>query len=153
MLEEVNVPPLSLDAYAAVAGDEAIEEIRRLAAPLRDARILHVNATKFGGGVAGLGIDADTSGDVERVVDEDGVAEGQSGGMFGERDVLAHEEDCRGCGARRGRAGGMRYDSTHIVVGSAQEVELGHLRGLTRPSAERRGRHEGGAPTSRPATP
>ncbi len=52
MLEEVNVPPLSLDAYADVAGEEAIEEIRRLAAPLRDARILHVNATKFGGGVA-----------------------------------------------------------------------------------------------------
>ena len=52
MLEEVNVPPLSLDAYADVAGEEAVDEIRRLAAPLRDARVLHVNATKFGGGVA-----------------------------------------------------------------------------------------------------
>jgi trehalose synthase len=52
MLEQVTVPPLSLDAYAPQAGDDAVAEIRRLAAPLRDARVLHVNATKFGGGVA-----------------------------------------------------------------------------------------------------
>jgi trehalose synthase len=52
MLEQVSVPPLSLDAYAPLAGEEAVAEIRRLAEPLRDARVLHVNATKFGGGVA-----------------------------------------------------------------------------------------------------
>jgi trehalose synthase len=52
MLEQVAVPPLSLDAYAPLAGDDAVAEIRRLAEPLRDARVLHVNATKFGGGVA-----------------------------------------------------------------------------------------------------
>ncbi|HEY6058896.1 MAG TPA: glycosyltransferase [Candidatus Limnocylindrales bacterium] len=52
MLELVNVPPLSLDAYAGVAGADAIAGIRQLAEPLRDARVLHVNATKFGGGVA-----------------------------------------------------------------------------------------------------
>jgi trehalose synthase len=52
MLEQVTVPPLSLDAYAPQAGEDAIAEIRRLAGPLRDARVLHVNATKFGGGVA-----------------------------------------------------------------------------------------------------
>jgi trehalose synthase len=52
MLEQVAVPPLSLDAYAPVAGDEAVDEIRALAADLQGARVLHVNATKFGGGVA-----------------------------------------------------------------------------------------------------
>ncbi|HXQ95686.1 MAG TPA: glycosyltransferase [Candidatus Acidoferrales bacterium] len=52
MLEEVQVPSLSLDAYRSVAGEAAVEEIRRLAEPLRGARVLHVNATKFGGGVA-----------------------------------------------------------------------------------------------------
>ena len=52
MLEQVAVPPLSLDAYAPVAGDEAVAEIRALAADLQGARVLHVNATKFGGGVA-----------------------------------------------------------------------------------------------------
>ena len=52
MLEHVAVPPLSLDAYAPVAGDDAVAEIRSLAADLQGARVLHVNATKFGGGVA-----------------------------------------------------------------------------------------------------
>jgi trehalose synthase len=52
MFDAVEVPPLRLDAYKAVAGEDAIAEIRRLAAPLRGARVLHVNATSFGGGVA-----------------------------------------------------------------------------------------------------
>lgn len=52
MLEQVQVPPLSLSAYEPVAGEDAVAEIRRLAGPLRDARVLHVNATKYGGGVA-----------------------------------------------------------------------------------------------------
>jgi trehalose synthase len=52
MLEQVAVPPLALDAYAPVAGDDAVAEIRSLAADLLGARVLHVNATKFGGGVA-----------------------------------------------------------------------------------------------------
>ena len=52
MLEAVTVTPLSLDAYIGPAGEEAVAEIRRLAEPLRDARVLHVNATRFGGGVA-----------------------------------------------------------------------------------------------------
>ncbi len=52
MLELVAVPPLALDAYRAHVGDEAIDEIRSLAEPLRGARVLHVNATRFGGGVA-----------------------------------------------------------------------------------------------------
>jgi trehalose synthase len=52
MLEQVHVPPLSLDAYEALAGDAAIAEIRRLAEPLHGARVLHLNATRYGGGVA-----------------------------------------------------------------------------------------------------
>lgn len=52
MLERVHVPPLSLSAYEPVAGIDAVEEIRRLAEPLQGARVLHVNATKYGGGVA-----------------------------------------------------------------------------------------------------
>jgi trehalose synthase len=52
MLEAVTVPPLSLDAYTGPAGEDAVAEIRRLAGPLRGARVLHVNATRFGGGVA-----------------------------------------------------------------------------------------------------
>ena len=52
MLGSVPLTPKSLDDYAAIIGPECIEEIRGLAAPLAGARVLHLNATSFGGGVA-----------------------------------------------------------------------------------------------------
>ena len=54
MLEPVAVPPLALADYEPFVGATAVAEIRALAAPLRDARVLHVNATAYGGGVAEL---------------------------------------------------------------------------------------------------
>ena len=42
----------TLDDYAGVVGSEAIEELRALAAPLQGRRVLHINATAVGGGVA-----------------------------------------------------------------------------------------------------
>lgn len=54
MLQLVEVKPKSLDDYAIYAGEEEIAAIRALAEPLRGARVLHVNATAFGGGVAEL---------------------------------------------------------------------------------------------------
>ena len=41
-----------LDRYAEVAGDEVVDHLRQLAAPLAGARMLHINSTKEGGGVA-----------------------------------------------------------------------------------------------------
>lgn len=52
MLDKVDVGTQSIDAYVASAGEEAVEELRALAAPLRGARVLHLNATPYGGGVA-----------------------------------------------------------------------------------------------------
>jgi len=52
MLQRVNVEPKALDEYRTIVGDEEITAIRALAEPLRGARVLHVNATAFGGGVA-----------------------------------------------------------------------------------------------------
>lgn len=52
MLSSVEVKPKSLDAYRSVVGAQVVEEIRSLAEPLRDARVVHINATSFGGGVA-----------------------------------------------------------------------------------------------------
>lgn len=54
MLRTVDVPARRLDDYAADAGDAAVERLRRVAAPLRGARILQVNSTAYGGGVAEL---------------------------------------------------------------------------------------------------
>ncbi|MDZ4278774.1 MAG: glycosyltransferase [Dehalococcoidia bacterium] len=52
MLGSVPLSPKALDDYQPIIGAERIEEIRRLAAPLAGARVLHLNSTSFGGGVA-----------------------------------------------------------------------------------------------------
>lgn len=41
-----------LGAYAEVAGHRAVDQLRQLARPLAGARIVHVNSTRTGGGVA-----------------------------------------------------------------------------------------------------
>ncbi|MFA7536581.1 MAG: glycosyltransferase [Desulfuromonadales bacterium] len=41
-----------IDEYEAVAGRGSIEHLRQLAAPLKGARVVHVNSTREGGGVA-----------------------------------------------------------------------------------------------------
>jgi len=52
MLQTVELQPKSLADYAPIVGDETIEQIRALAGPLKGARVVHVSATAFGGGVA-----------------------------------------------------------------------------------------------------
>ncbi len=52
MLGSVPTTPKSIESYRAVIGDERIEEILELANRIKGARVLHVNATGFGGGVA-----------------------------------------------------------------------------------------------------
>ena len=54
MLERVPLLEKSLDDYRGVVDDEAIDRIRELAKPLHGARVLHLNATAYGGGVAEL---------------------------------------------------------------------------------------------------
>src|SRR6059058_2114555 len=52
MLNLVNVGHKSLADYATIATRGLMDEIRRLAEPLRGKRVLHLSATAFGGGVA-----------------------------------------------------------------------------------------------------
>jgi trehalose synthase len=52
MLQLVNVGQKSLGDYATIATRGLMEEIRRLAEPLRGKRLVHLSATAFGGGVA-----------------------------------------------------------------------------------------------------
>jgi trehalose synthase len=54
LLERVPLLEKHLDDYADVVLPGTIERIRELAAPLVGARVLHVNATAYGGGVAEL---------------------------------------------------------------------------------------------------
>ena len=52
MLQRVEVEEKRLDDYRPIVGEEVIAEIRNLVKPLRGARVVHVNATAYGGGVA-----------------------------------------------------------------------------------------------------
>lgn len=52
MLESVDVGGHSVDPYEAIVGSELIARLRDLAEPLRGVRVLHLNATPYGGGVA-----------------------------------------------------------------------------------------------------
>ena len=51
MLQTVNFKEKSIQDYLPIIGEQRVEEIRKLAEPLKGARVLHVNATAFGGGV------------------------------------------------------------------------------------------------------
>ncbi|MET0275312.1 MAG: glycosyl transferase family 1, partial [Acidimicrobiia bacterium] len=70
MLERVPLLERHLSDYAGIVGGDVIDRITEAAKPLQGARVLHVNATAYGGGVAELlathvpllrsvGIDAD----------------------------------------------------------------------------------------------
>ncbi len=52
MLTPVAVAHKSLADYTHIVGRELIDEIRELAEPLKDKRVVHLNATSYGGGVA-----------------------------------------------------------------------------------------------------
>ena len=52
MLQLVNTGHKSLADYASLATRGLMEEIHRLAEPLRGKRVVHLSATAFGGGVA-----------------------------------------------------------------------------------------------------
>jgi len=54
VLQEVTVGRWSLQAYDGLAPGPVMEELREHARALRGARILHVNATAYGGGVSEL---------------------------------------------------------------------------------------------------
>ena len=52
MLERVTVNEQHLNDYRPIVGDDVVEELFHCAKDLKDARVLHINATAFGGGVA-----------------------------------------------------------------------------------------------------
>lgn len=54
MLQTVDVGIESLDNYRSIIGADRMKELRKLANELRGARILHLNATPYGGGVSEL---------------------------------------------------------------------------------------------------
>jgi len=51
-LEKVKTGTKRLDDYTSIVGEEKIYDIWKLAKNLRNARVLHINSTAYGGGVA-----------------------------------------------------------------------------------------------------
>jgi trehalose synthase len=54
MLQLVDLAPKSLERYEDIVGADTIDRLRELAAPLKGARVAHINATSYGGGVSEL---------------------------------------------------------------------------------------------------
>jgi len=52
MLEVVETEKKLLDDYTDIVGKEEIASIKKLASPLKGEKVVHINATSFGGGVA-----------------------------------------------------------------------------------------------------
>lgn len=52
MLETVDVGSRTLASYRSIAPDHLLDALARAVEPLRGARVLHVNATPYGGGVS-----------------------------------------------------------------------------------------------------
>jgi trehalose synthase len=70
MLQLIDVGIMRIDRYAGLCATDMLDEVRELAEPLRGTRVLHLNATPYGGGVSEIlrsmipllrdvGIDAD----------------------------------------------------------------------------------------------
>jgi len=139
MLETVHVGVQCIDWYVASAGADAVAGLKALAAPLRGARVLHLNATPYGGGVAeilrsevpllrDLGLAADW-----KVVTGDqaffAVTKTIHNGLQGARHELtpAEQETYLTHSTRNARL--LEGDYDLIVVHDPQPLALLHLRG------------------------
>jgi trehalose synthase len=54
MLQSVDIGDRSIESYEGIVPTEILDHLRELAAGLRGARVLHLNATPYGGGVSEL---------------------------------------------------------------------------------------------------
>jgi trehalose synthase len=54
MLQLISTGRQSINAYRKIVGDEIIEELHELARPLKSLKVIHINATPYGGGVSEL---------------------------------------------------------------------------------------------------
>lgn len=54
MLQLIDITTAPIDEYAAIIGEAEVERLRDLAARLKGAKITHINATPYGGGVSEL---------------------------------------------------------------------------------------------------
>lgn len=54
IMQKVSVLPKKIDDYIDIVGEEKVNNLKKLAKSLKNKKIMHVNATAYGGGVAEL---------------------------------------------------------------------------------------------------
>lgn len=139
MLQQVDVGVESLDNYKPLIGEERIEELRQLARELQGARILHLNATPYGGGVSellrselplmrDLGLHADWKvifGDEKFFSVTKDFHNALQGGAYILEDTV--KEVYLDCNTRNARLLEEQYD--YIIVHDPQPLPLLHFKG------------------------
>ena len=134
MLDLVDVGESSLDSYAGVAPDDLLEAVSRTAQALRGARVLHVNATPYGGGVSELlrsvvpllndqGLRADW-----RIISGDEpffqVTKAIHNGLQGAEVQLSDADKARYLATSRANAAGFDLDYDFIFIHDPQPAAL-----------------------------
>jgi trehalose synthase len=136
ILEDVDVGQRPLTAYAHLVGDEVVQGIRQLAAPLRGARIAHINSTVYRGGLLrsivplyrDLGIQADwklIAPDPQFFTVMRALHNGLQGGSYEEGRAV--EEAYLVCCARSAQLLEERYD--FIIVHDPEVAAIRHFKG------------------------
>ena len=134
MLDLVDVGESSLASYAGVAPDDLLEAVSRTAQALRGARVLHVNATPYGGGVSELlrsvvpllndqGLRADW-----RIISGDEpffqVTKAIHNGLQGAEVQLSDADKARYLATSRANAAGFDLDYDFIFIHDPQPAAL-----------------------------
>lgn len=138
-LLEVDVGPKALDHYEAIIGGERIDELMELARPLRGARLAHINATIYGGGVSellrslvplyrALEIEADWLV-IPGSVDFFNVTKGLHNGLQGAGFVLTDEAKATYLDHSQAVAGAIKRDFDYVVVHDPQPAALRSMHG------------------------
>lgn len=134
MLQTVDVGERSLASYQGIAGEALLERLRSVAHDLRGVRVVHINATPYGGGVSELlrsiiplynhlGLVADwkiISGD--RAFFE--VTKKIHNGLQGGRDALTPEEQAHYLATARQNAAALTEQYDIVFIHDPQPMPL-----------------------------
>jgi trehalose synthase len=134
MLDIVDVGESTLESYRGVAPDDLLDAVSRAAAPLKGARVLHINATPYGGGVSELlrsviPLLADQGLDAQwRIISGDEpffkVTKALHNGLQGAAEDLSDAEKARYLATSRANAAGFQNDYDFIFVHDPQPAAL-----------------------------
>jgi trehalose synthase len=139
MLDQVSVGIKKLDDYRSIVGNEVVDKLRELAQDLRGCRVLHINSTAFGGGVAEILIslvplmnDLGLQTEWQTIQGSDDffkVTKASHNGLQGMDLSLTEEMKAIWCEYNKLNAERLEGEYDHIIVHDPQPAGLLHYRG------------------------